>query len=515
MHAGCAVTRWPPAAATTIVFALLITLVAGVRLAVLGRPFAYNAEGVAVHWVLSSARNFVRYGPLASRGAGVLNSGSVPPEQWVTYAHHPPLTPLLSAATFAVGGATERMGRLPSAALSVATTALLFLFVRRRSGLRAATITGVVYAFCPMTLALGDMAEYTNAPLVFCAVATIALYVRWCETRRRSLLLASAGMFVLGALSDWPIFYLVPILAAHALTSRRASILQAAAFVAAASVLLAVLAAWVLWAGSDVSVVHQLKVRTSADDFTLAQWFDRVIVHHQGRLHTWPVVLLSLAGVAHIVRERIRAGSLDRFLFPALLMAAGLMNLLVAADGNFRHEWWSMLLTPAFAVNAALGAGAIVDGLPRRVRTGWAASLAGASIALLFVAWSANTARDYTRVSWQRDRGFSMENVGRAINRTAAAGEGVLTSITANHGPLWFYADRQLRLAITSVETLQQSLGEGPYRLFSPYEQPDGPAPTWFAMPLVHRTRFPALTAALDGAYPSHSDGETVIYRLR
>ena len=69
----------------------------------------------------------------------------------------------------AAGGVSERTGRLVPAAFSIATTALLFVVVRRRFGLRAAAVTGFIYAFCPMTLALGDMAEYLNAPLVFCS----------------------------------------------------------------------------------------------------------------------------------------------------------------------------------------------------------------------------------------------------------------------------------------------------------------------------------------------------------
>ena len=48
--------------------------------------------------MLRSARNDVRYGVFASRGAGILNSGFVERGNWVIYSHHPPLTAWASAA---------------------------------------------------------------------------------------------------------------------------------------------------------------------------------------------------------------------------------------------------------------------------------------------------------------------------------------------------------------------------------------------------------------------------------
>src|SRR5688500_11028940 len=170
---------------TALVFGLLLLAVVLVRVALLDRPFLANSEGLSTGWVLSSARNYVRYGPVASRFAGILNSGDVARGQWIIYSHHPPATALLTAAAMVAGGESERTGRIVPASFSIATTALLFLLVRRRYGLRAAGVTGLVYAFCPMTLALGDMAEYLNAPLVFCGVAMIGAYVRWIETGRQ------------------------------------------------------------------------------------------------------------------------------------------------------------------------------------------------------------------------------------------------------------------------------------------------------------------------------------------
>jgi len=74
---------------------LVLLLAAAVRVAVVSRPFIGNQEGTVAGIPLCVARNYARYGPLASRFAGVMNSGRVPPELWAIYSHHPPLVPLL------------------------------------------------------------------------------------------------------------------------------------------------------------------------------------------------------------------------------------------------------------------------------------------------------------------------------------------------------------------------------------------------------------------------------------
>lgn len=502
---------------TALVFALLLVAVTAVRVTLLDRPFLVNSEGLSTGWVLSSARNYVRYGPAGSRFAGILNSGDVPRDQWIIYSHHPPATPMLTAAAMAVGGVSERTGRIVPAVFSIATTVLLFAFVRRRYGLRAAAVTGVVYAFCPMTLALGDMAEYLNAPLVFCGVAMVGAYVRWIETGRRVWIAALSALFLLGALSDWPIFYLVPILSAHALLTRRARFIPVVLLAGAAAAIFAVLAAWVLWSGGDVSVFHQLSVRASARRITLADWVARVIIHHQGRLHTWPVLVLSALYVVQTARRRLtgRWPNVDAHLFPLLLLAWGLTNLFIGIDGNYRHEWWSLVLTPALAVTAALGVEHVIRVLPPWGRRRAAAVPLAAAAVLLFAALSAFNAHGFRARTWLRDSGYTLQEIGTAIGQVATEREGVLTSVDTTHGALWFYADRQIRPGVTSVAMLDAALGAGPYRLFSRYVQPGGPAPTWFVLPAAHRLTFPELAAVLDARYPSRPVAGATAYRLR
>jgi hypothetical protein len=360
------------------------------------------------------------------------------------------------------------------------------------------------------------MAEYLNAPLVLCGVATVESYVRWTETARPAWLMVFAIAFVAGALSDWPIFYLAPILGLHALTTRRAPLRTVAAAAACSAALFAAVAWWVLWSGGDVSVFHQLAVRTSVENMTLRSWVSRVILHHQGMLHTWPILILSFMYVAYRVVRPRRGQAFDRGVArtAGLLLAWGVTNLVVGVEGNYRHEWWSMVLTPGLAVTAALGLELVIGSSPQLATRPFGIAL-GAAALLLFVGSSARTARAFTLRQWFEGHGYTLKSIGSVIHDVAASSEGVLTTLNTDHPALWFYADRQLRLGITTADALRQSLDPGPYVVFYHYIQAQGPAPSWFVMPAGDRARLPQLTAALDASYPRQEVAGALVYRLQ
>ena len=194
---------------------VLIAATILVRLAVIGHPFTANNESTACAPLLSVARNYVRYGPGAARLGGIMNSGRVLPENWSIYANHPPLVPLLIAAVQGVAGVSEWTARAVPVFFSVASTALLYLIVGRRFGARAGIVAGFLYAFCPLTLVFGGMPDYVGAPLVFFGLAATESYVRWTETGERRWVVGLVVSFLLGALSDWPVFFLLPLFAVH------------------------------------------------------------------------------------------------------------------------------------------------------------------------------------------------------------------------------------------------------------------------------------------------------------
>jgi hypothetical protein len=285
----------------------------------------------------------------------------------------------------------------------------------------------------------------------------------------------------------------------------------------AAALLFAALASWMLWSGGDVSVVNQFALRASTEGITFRDWIGRVVIHHQGMLHTWPVLGLSGIWVVHLTRQRLmgRLPDLSAHTIPLLLIAWGAIHLVVGVQGTYWHAWWSMILTPAFALMAALGVEVVIGVLPHRIRTRPLAVPLAALAVILFVASSARTAYNFTLDEWGFRGNYTLKSIGTAIREASASTEGVLTTVNTDHPALWFYADRQLRPAITSVEVLQRSLDAGPYVVFDRYPQRSGPPPTWFVMPVSDQAQLPELTATLDASYPRRKMNGVVVYRLR
>ena len=510
-------------------FLALLAAATMARAAVIGKPFGANHEGTACGALLCVARNYVRYGPSAAHLGGIMNTGWVTPDNWAIYAHHPPLVPLLIAALQGVAGVSEWSARAVPSLFSLASVALLYLMAWRRFGPPAALVAGVLYAFCPMTIALGAMPEYVGAQLVFFALATVESYTRWTETGQRRWLAALALSFTLGALTDWPVFYLVPLLAAHHLVTgpsvtepRR--LLPPGLLVAGAAGLFFGLVLWAelvsagrdYWTstGGDFSFVHQLHVRVlgkpdyDPNPITVGRWISRVVIEHQGHLHTWPVLALAALYVASRA-WRLARGEREvtrRHLAPLLLVAWGALHLAVGIQGNFQHPWWSVVLTPGLAFAAALGLETAFSYLPGTLRRPRPAAALGFVAALFFVAWSAVVASRFSTsgLDYTAADSVGLKALGTAIRSVASDDEGVLTSEVKAEPALWFYADRQIRPWITSVEQLNRSLGPGPYALCYGYVQPNGPAPRWFVVPDSQRPTLGPLVAVLDARFPRH-----------
>src|SRR5438093_4278416 len=163
-------------------FLALMLIAISVHTFHIGRPFLPNNEATATAIPVMHAVNFARYGPSASRFAGILNTGQVEPTNWVVYAHHPPLVPLLIAGSYKIFGVSEWSTRLFPVLFTLASTVLIYLLAHR-FGETVAFLTGFFYSCAPITVAFGGMPDYVNGQVVFFILASVATYLRWYETR--------------------------------------------------------------------------------------------------------------------------------------------------------------------------------------------------------------------------------------------------------------------------------------------------------------------------------------------
>ena len=514
---------------------LLIFTASIARIALLDVPFARNHESTASGPMVCAARNLVRYGMVSQRFCGVLNTGRVPQNQWVWYAHHPPLVVMAIAWSSEMFGKSEWCYRLPSAVFSVLGTAMIFVLVNRRFGWQTALAAGVIHAFSPFAWMFANMPDVVGPQMVFFSLFSLYSYFRWRETDLPGWLMITCASFVLAVGSDWSAFFLAPVLAFHYVALRPPrqwffAGLRVIPFALASALLLGGLFAWLL-STPDKTVFSQMHHRIDGDvptsdqkQVTFGLWWKLGIEYYYANTQTRLVLaLIAGYGVTMLVlAARRRWHSLARHDITLMLTVWGLMHLLIGMQSSAQHMWVWCVLIPGTSMAAAVMLRWIWLAVPRFLRNSSMAPYAVAMIAMTFIGYSYLRANQLIELGLPMGEncGYSLVDFGKFLNRISKPDEGIITTDTSDPAKgdsqpaLWFYADRQLRTGIRSPEQLEVALLPGPYRLYYDYVQPDGPKPTWFIMPAAHYIRFPELTAVLDARFERWIVQDYVVYFL-
>ncbi len=154
----------------------------------IGEPWtgSYDANGALFSTV---ARNYRRYGLVATGGGQVVNSGQLEPGQFRFYMHHPPGLPVTMAASFAVFGEREWSARLVPILFTVGAAVLLWVVANELAGPLAGFFATLIFVAQPMVAFYGRMPDH-EAPAAFFALALAALYLRWRREQGRGWLAA-------------------------------------------------------------------------------------------------------------------------------------------------------------------------------------------------------------------------------------------------------------------------------------------------------------------------------------
>jgi len=497
-------------------FLALLLIALSVHVFHIGRPFLPNEEATATAIPVMHAVNFARYGPAASRFAAILNTGRVEPTNWVVYAHHPPLVPLLIASGYSVFGVSEWSTRLFPVLFTVASAALIYLLALRRFGETVAFLSGFFYTCAPITVAFGGMPDYLNGQVVFFILASVATYFCWYETRRPFWLWLLFLSAIFGSLTDWPIFFSGIVLYGHYLLNcPEHSLPKKIVPGLLMSLTLAGLLCWTDWVGQGPSIWASIHHRTIGDGNSsdLLNYISTIVTYNLGRLHTGLICWLALGFIASLLVKLLnRKWSELRNDAPAVvLLLIAALYLGAALQGN-QQPWWSVIFTAPLSIAAALS----VESL--RLSSSKGVIRLGVPITVLTVFLIAAIPESYRQLNFQwehsRSAGYTTKELGTVIKTISQPHEGVVTSDTTYDASLWFYSDRKLRPGVTLISQLTASLVSGPYPLPHSYSQPNGPAPRWFVMPPPHRTALSPLAHALDARFPRREVNGYSVYRL-
>jgi hypothetical protein len=508
-------------------FAVLLSASIG-RLSTLNEPFTRNHESSASGPMVCAARNMVRYGFFACHFGYVENCDWVDPAQFIYYNHHPPLVPIMLAISAKIFGDQPWSYRLPGAICSVLTSGLLYLMLKRKFDWRVGFGTALLYSFIPFTWMFGDMPDVVGPNLLLFGLLTIECYSRWCDNGAKEWIYWAVASWFLCALCDWPAFFLVPVLCAHFILTRpRQTWWHIIPFGFFAVVVLGTQLAW-LTKGGDNSVIAQFMHRVdgpsdTGDKIGFAEWWKVGIEYYVYHTFTLPVIaacIIYLVSLFRTAGQGLKGFSVHDTTL--MMLSWGLMHVLIGFQSSYQHMWVWCVLVPGACAAAVLGGRALWLALPPIARFSPVTPYLTGALAAGFLVSS------YLEAKHLNDQGLDIKrnsytdvDFGAVIRQTVPSGQGVLTTDAGDpvvnycEPALWFYADRQLRTGIRTVEQLDSALGAGNYGLFYGFVQQGGPAPMWFIMPSEHHETYKELSAALDARYARWEKNGFLIYYLR
>jgi 4-amino-4-deoxy-L-arabinose transferase-like glycosyltransferase len=400
------------------------------------RPYIGRHDWANIDCCLAVARNYQRYGLIASRLAQNKTPYDAPPEER-TYMHtSAPLRSVLVYFALEIYGDNAFSPRFAALMASMIGTACLFTFTRWLHGTRTATLALVFFAFTPMLVFYSAKLE----PQVFglpIIMLTLMLYWQWTRTRTRRYWAAFLVLGLVGALTTRRWYFMVSFLAIHALVFQGLS---------------GLLQLRPIWVGTALGGLSWLGLglwgqtgfldglfggfvrRTSTNPIEPTPNWGGVVASNSIVMLTPTLVFLAGAGIWSLWRQK-RLFSRDSTLTMLFLIIVLAYNGLFW-QSTYHHEFSILLVLISIAPLGAIGYRHLLysSGPPQRA---WRAAM-GVVLLTFFVGslhWS---------ISFHHMLSPEYYQWGRLINSVTHPGEVAATNVY-NIGPYFsYYAERKV-----------------------------------------------------------------------
>jgi 4-amino-4-deoxy-L-arabinose transferase-like glycosyltransferase len=469
---------------------LLVVAAALARVYGIDRPWSYgDHDGWGGAFYSNIARNYVRYGYLATELAPVTSTGDTPKEEWRYYLTHPPFIGLAVSSSFHLFGEHEWSARIVPLVFSLANILLVFRLAGSLWPRKTALVAAALLGFVPMEVFYATHVDPQGPPVTFAALALLLAY-------REGRPLLAAAAFVLGAGFDWPIHYMAGLIAVHALVIERGKKRWAVLLPAGSIVLVlgfltyahrvapdpeqhyiqsSATDSFLFWTGLKVTRGHipgHRMARPGAGEWLAREW------GYFEELYGAPLLLLAIVGV-------VAAGGARERSYLALVLLWGAAHIAIFPMGAFVHDYWMTYLAPGLALAAARALVFLTERLTTRLAPKHASRVATAALVGAVVTLGATwVARSVGRIETSRD---DPALFGMKLHELAAPDEGIL-SLSPFDARDAYYADRRIRDGVNSVALFQESLGGSTrYRYFV--------APRYIYEARPHKPLFESLTS--------------------
>jgi len=350
------------------ILAALLVFAAILRLWDFNQPWTNDFRGWGGSFYGNIARNYLEFGCAQTKAAPVRSVNPQDSAHFQYYLDHPPMTGWLLSLSFLVFGCHEWSARLVPVLCSMGGLILLYLIIRRFWKTQTVLIALAIAAVAPMAAFYGSFVDVQGPIPFFFVLLALYLYLRFDKRTTWGRWIAVLIAFIVSALSDWPAYYLVPVILVHHFFSksaglRRWRVLLLPAVALAAIALFVFYINWVEFGSASFRIdemvqwfVHRAistASEASGQSFTVVDWFG-AIAQNLRVMFSLPVLILAAVGLLFYVLRIAsrRADKSDGVL--ALLLAFGLMHVLIFRQGAYDHDFWGYYLYPAIALLAAI-----------------------------------------------------------------------------------------------------------------------------------------------------------------
>jgi len=308
------------------------------------------------------ARNFVNYGFLATKFAPIDSVNPQSPDEFIYYLNHPPLLEWLVALSFKAFGMNEFTARLVPFVFSFLTMVLLFFLAKRLWNGETALCVLAVFCVLPMGVFYGTLVDVQGVLPLFFVILILFFYQKFVDGPGGIALVLLYAAFVIGMLSDWPVYYLAVLLPAYHILMRRKHRLAVAALFPLA---LAMLAAWVVYSNWVITGKVGLDVgRLQALALTRGSYYVPTLAGVSGvatrmgeiwlMFFTLPALIMLAAWLIAVpVMRLLRKGAKVYWIIWFFFVFA-VLHIALFIEPAQKHEYWSYYLLPSAAIAGGL-----------------------------------------------------------------------------------------------------------------------------------------------------------------
>lgn len=427
----------------------------------LDRPFTGHHDFTGA-FDSQMAKNYLRYGLIKTKLGQVTNFGTVAPTEFTYHTHHPPGIILWLAGAFKLFGEQESVARSATAIFSLGSVFLFFLLVSKSTSAPVAIIANIFLSTLPLFVYPSILPVY-EAPAMFLMLLQFYSFHQFTATKKTAYLALFIFAIMVGNITAWATYFVLPILIINEITLRRKEYLKllfcliilGIGFFGLHLIHTKLLTGSVI--GGGLQEVLMRRVGSGNEEspdtkFSLGTYIV-VVMKRMKNFHGWPMILSAVAGFAAIL-----AGKNTKAKHLLLLLTGTALSLpLVFKNYVYVHDYILFYTTPLVALAAGIGFWKLLNLLAKKYNRSqpitWTQFLIALAAFLITNYYFNNSIWQGLResVTWYE----ASLLIGRKLNNTTRSGQSILImnqKLRNQETQLAYYADRAIEFPVGTMK---------------------------------------------------------------